>query len=110
MIYYYVKISVESKIQTEWVLWMMETHIPRVEATGRFKNCYFQQIIDPQPTPDKVDYLTVYECDSLENLRNYREKDAPQLMQEHAEKFGGSFEVQRFVGAPLKMPEGKIHI
>ena len=72
------------------------------------KNCYFQQILDPLPTGETVSFLTVYECESVERLRKYRENDAPKLMAEHEKKFGGSFTAQRFVGAPLRVPEGKV--
>lgn len=108
MIYYYVQISVNTAVQTDWIQWMMETHIPEVVATGHFKNCYFQQVIDPQPTNEKVEFLVVYECDSVDTLRKYRDNEAPKLMAEHEKKFGGTFEAKRFVGAPLRIPEGKV--
>lgn len=108
MIYYYVQISVDTKVQTDWIQWMMEVHIPEVIATGHFKNCYFQQIIDPLPTGETVSFLSVYECESVEKLRKYRENDAPKLMAEHEKRFGGSFTATRFVGAPLRIPEGKV--
>jgi hypothetical protein len=108
MIYYYVQLTIDTKVQTDWIQWMMETHIPEVVATGHFEKCYFQQIIDPLPTADKVSFLVIYECESLESLRKYSENDAPRLMEEHEKKFGGSFSVNRFVGAPLRIPEGKV--
>ncbi len=108
MVIYKVSITIDTEVQTEWLSWMMEEHIPEVLAAGYFTECKFYQVLEPSPTPEMVKFVVDYRCESVEKLRQYRENVAPELMNKHEERFHRKFTSAREVLAELKLHEGKV--
>ncbi len=88
MIIYSVTVSIDNDRAEEWRQWMQGTHIPEVMATGYFSGYTMHQILEPVVDPDRINYNVLYEIESLEKLREYQEKAAPALQQDHQKRYG----------------------
>ena len=92
-IIYSVTIAIQSDIESEWVAWMKDVHVPDVLQTGCFEQCRMYKLLDAE----KVDptYVLQYHCRSREDYQRYRENFAPALQKEHSDRFGGRFRGSR---------------
>jgi hypothetical protein len=97
MIFYNVTVIINKKVETEWLSWMKEIHMPDVMKTGFFNNSKIFKIVLPAHAVEEVSFLIQYECESLEQYIGYSENHAPKLQQEHTEKFSGMFTASRMV-------------
>lgn len=89
MIVYNVTLKIDHDIHEEWLQWMKAVHIPDVMKTGYFLgNKIFKVMIDEV---DGVTYSVQYNCHSLKDLEEYRERYASALQAEHSKKFAGKF-------------------
>ncbi|MBL8824670.1 MAG: DUF4286 family protein [Planctomycetia bacterium] len=87
MIFYRVTIILQPGIESEWVNWMQQVHIPDVLKTGYFEQCrMFRELEASEPT-----FVMEYQCRSLEDYQRYREQHAPALQKEHTERYAGRF-------------------
>lgn len=86
MIIYSVTISIDEKVENEWVKWMRQTHIPEVMATGLFVNCRFAKLISHQEE-GYINYSAQYSCASSTDLQNYKTNFAKKLQQKSLEQF-----------------------
>lgn len=91
MILYSVTVSLDADIYDDWKFWMIEHHIPAVMNTGFFSRYHLSRLLEPPPEPGLVTVNIQYECNSLEDYEQYREKHAPALQQEHTEKYKDRF-------------------
>jgi hypothetical protein len=89
MILYQVQIALDSPIETAWLTWMQEIHVPDVLRTGCFAACRIFRLSDSDRTEPV--YVMQYECDSLEDYRRYREQFAAALQKDHSDRFAGRF-------------------
>ena len=88
MIIYSVTVSLELEIEDGWLDWMQQKHLADVMNSGCFNQYRFHKIMEPVVDPERVSYNTLYEVDSLEKLDHYQKEFAPQLQQEHQDRFG----------------------
>ena len=86
MIIYNVTVSVEESIQSDWLQWMQEVHIPEVMATNFFTKAQINRVI-VQGDSDNT-YTIAYTCHSMKDLHQYQIKYAPELQQKHSAKYG----------------------
>lgn len=91
MILYNVSVNIEKAVESEWVNWMKNIHIPEVLSTGFFISHKFCKMNEPKQDDNSTTYCIIYECNSEEDLENYRINHAPILIAEHENKFGGKF-------------------
>ncbi len=89
MFIYTVRIKVNSEIESHWLKWMTEKHIPDVLLTGAFLKSLIIKV------PDSSEYIIQYTAPSREILDDYRKNHSPRLQQEHNELFEGKFSAQR---------------
>lgn len=92
---YNVTVSINADIETEWLDWMINTHIPDVMRTGFFlenKICRIHAFEEGGLT-----YAIQYVSKTMHDYERYQKECAPKLQQEHSEKFGGKFEAFRTV-------------
>lgn len=94
MIIYSVTISVDEKIEKEWVDWMRNIHIPEVMATELFLNCRFAKLISHKEE-GYVNYSAQYSCASSEDLDHYKMNFAKQLQQKSLEQFANQMHAFR---------------
>lgn len=88
MLLYNVTVSVDQRIEADWLRWMKNEHIPEVMNTGMFTMHRICRLVQPQPQPEEgVTYAIQYYCDSQELLNRYFEEFAPALQQAHAAKY-----------------------
>lgn len=90
MIVYNITIKIEPQIETEWIQWQKQEHIPEIMATGCFEKYRFYKLLE-QDEEDGITYIVQYFADS-ENLYNkYVAETAPILRQKALEKWGNKF-------------------
>jgi hypothetical protein len=89
MIVYNVTVKVNPEIHDEWLAWMKETHIPDVMATGLFTTYRMMRVIVNED--DGETYSIQYLAESMADVHRYQVNHAPDLQQEHAEKYDGKF-------------------
>lgn len=94
MILYNVTVNIEKHIEEEWVLWMKQTHIPDVLATGMFMENRFYRILHDSED-GSVNYSVQYFTDSMEKIMEYQHKFAQKLQDDVKAKFQDKFVVFR---------------
>jgi hypothetical protein len=87
MIIYNVTVGVDKEIETEWVLWMKEIHIPDVMRTKMFLSSKIYKVLTTD-NENSVSYAIQYSARSLAEIDTYLEKFAPALRDDVSKKFG----------------------
>jgi hypothetical protein len=90
MIIYNVTISLDAKIQAEWLAWMRQTHIPEVMQAGGFLQYKICRLLHPEPE-EGVTFAIQYTCDSMDILNEYTTNQSAALQKKHHDKFAGSY-------------------
>lgn len=89
MIIYNVTIKIEEAIAEEWLLWMLQVHIPEVMATGCFKEYrVFKVLVDDT---DGLTYSIQYLSENMTQYEHYKQVHAPALQKAHTDKYTGRF-------------------
>ena len=94
MIVYNITVKIDSGIETEWMHWMRQEHIPEVMATGFFSEYKFYKLLN-QDESDGPTYVIQYFTTAIENYNSYIEEQAPLLRQKAISKWGNKFIVFR---------------
>lgn len=95
MVIYNVTVNIEDAVHDEWLEWMKKVHIPAVMATGYFlENRLCRVMIDEESGRT---YSIQYSCASLEDLKEYQQREAPRLQKEHTERYKDRFVAFRTV-------------
>jgi hypothetical protein len=89
MILYNVTINIDEDVHEDWLNWMKAVHIPDVMNTGLFRSYKICRILAEEDGGKS--YAIQYFCESMEMLEQYQEKHAPQLQQEHTQRYSGKF-------------------
>ena len=90
MIVYNISTKINPDIETEWVQWQQQEHIPEIMASNQFIDFKFYRLIDPEQE-DGLVYILQYFSPSLENYRHYINDMAPMLRQKAFDKWGEQF-------------------
>jgi hypothetical protein len=90
---YSVTIVLQAEIESEWIAWMNEVHIPDVLRTGCFEQCRVYKVLDAEK--EEPTYVMQYHCRSREEYQRYRENFAPALQKDHSNRFAGRFRGSR---------------
>ncbi|WP_149274484.1 DUF4286 family protein [Pareuzebyella sediminis] len=90
MLIYNVTTNIDASVHDEWLLWMQETHIPEVLATGKFLNAKMSKILVKEEMGG-MSYSVQYTTIDYETLQKYYEEDAPKLRGEAQKKFPNKF-------------------
>ena len=85
MIIYNVTINVDESIHEEWLNWIKE-HIPKVLATGKFKEAKLTKVLVEEELGG-VTYSVQYRAFSREGLDAYYKEDAERLRNDGQKKF-----------------------
>lgn len=89
MVVYNVTISLDINVAEDWLMWMRETHIPDVMATGHFRDSKICRVHGEEE--GGITYAVMYTAVSQETLDKYQEQHSPRLEAEHTERFSGKF-------------------
>ena len=97
MIIYNVTINIKKEVESEWIKWMKEEHIPDIMKTNHFNSWKMFKILVPAGMPDEITYVVRYNTNSLEEYEEYARNEAPRLQSEHVEKYLGKFTASRAI-------------
>jgi len=86
MYIYNVTTNIDETIQSAWLQWMKEKHIPEMLATGKFSNAKMSQVLINEEMGG-VTYSVQYTTNSLETLHEYYKEDATKLREESMRLF-----------------------
>lgn len=86
MLLYNVTVGIDREIETEWLQYMKEKHIPDVLKTGMFVSNKIYKVLHDQED-GTVSYSVQYFAKSIEQINQYLEVFAPVLIAEHKKKF-----------------------
>lgn len=95
MIIYSVQITIQNEHENNWLDWMVRKHIPDVMATGYFYDFAIRKQLSPTPAEMHQVYAIEFRLHSLEQLEEYRNKEAPRLRSDSEKMFGGKFTAER---------------
>ena len=90
MYIYNVTINIDSSVETEWLQWMQEKHIPEMLETGKFIEAKMCQVMVEEDMGG-ITYSIQYTTDSKETLDQYYEEDAARMRQEGQQLFPNKF-------------------
>jgi hypothetical protein len=83
---YNVTVSVDEKIQSDWISWMLNGHLRDMLSTGCFLGFTFSELhTDAEMGPT---YTVQYELASPADFERYEKEFAQQMRQKGAEVFG----------------------
>lgn len=90
MYIYNVTINIDESMHEQWFMWMQETHIPDVLATGKFTSARMCKVITEEETGG-LTYAIQYTTTDKETLERYYKEDADRLRQDIMDRFAGKF-------------------
>lgn len=90
MYIYNVTTNIDKSIQTDWLKWMKEKHIPDMLATGKFSNAKMSQVMIEEEMGG-ITYSVQYTTDSVETLQEYYNQNATILREESSKLFKDKF-------------------
>ena len=96
MILYNVTIKVDWRIHNEWLIWMKNTHMPAVLATGSFYDARLMRLMETDDTEGPT-YAAQYFAHTEAAYQQYISEYAPQLRQAGIDKWGNAFVAFRSV-------------
>ena len=97
MILYSVTVNIEPDVELEWLRWMKDEHIPEVLATGLFVESKFYRLLSELTESQGTTYSIQYFAKSLNEVNEYLENLAPDLISKHQDKFPNKFVAFRTV-------------
>lgn len=90
MILYNVTVSLDQNIESDWLTWMKNEHIPEVMNTGKFiENKIFKLLSHEQD--GAITYAIQYFASSLDQVHDYQKNHAEALQAVHNEMFKDKF-------------------
>ncbi|MEN9699561.1 MAG: hypothetical protein RLZZ301_759 [Bacteroidota bacterium] len=89
MILYNVTVSVDTRIEHEWLAWMRQVHIPEVMQTGCFLECRVSRIHGEEEGGSSYSFM--YLAPNQAALDTYQQQHAPALQKDHAQRYQGHF-------------------
>lgn len=90
MIVYNVTIKVDHSINSGWLQWLQEEHIPDVVNTGCFTHATVLRLIDIDET-EGVTYAVQYHAKDKNDYNRYIEKHAEVMRKKGTDKWGNHF-------------------
>jgi len=90
MYIYNVTINIEESVHDEWLLWMKETHIPDVLATGKFLKAKMCKVLVEEEMGG-ITYSIQFTTIDKATLELYYKEDADRLRQDGNTLFAGKF-------------------
>ncbi|MCB9519552.1 MAG: DUF4286 family protein [Myxococcales bacterium] len=93
---YVVYVVIEGARATDWVKWMVHTHIPAVLATGCFVSASLVRDSEADGS-GRVGYRCYYRAATDADVDRYQAEHARRLQAEHSERYAGAFSARREV-------------
>jgi len=90
MIVYNITIKIDPQIETEWLQWQKNEHIPDIMATGFFAEYKFFRLLEHNDA-DGISYVIQYFSSSIEQCKKYIEECSSSLRKKAFDKWGDRF-------------------
>ncbi|UII77250.1 DUF4286 family protein [Flagellimonas sp. HMM57] len=90
MLIYNVTINIDESVHDQWLLWMQETHIPDMLATGKFSHAKMTKVLVEEETGG-VTYSIQYTTKDRITLEAYYKEDAERLRADAQKYFPNKF-------------------
>ncbi len=90
MYIYNVTINIDESVHDLWMVWMQETHIPDMLATGKFTHAKMCKVMVEEEMGG-ITYSVQYTTKDKETLQNYYREDADRLRQDGMKLFANKF-------------------
>ncbi len=87
MLIYNVTTHVEPSIETQWIDWMNNTHMPEMMATGKFIKILLLKVVTEDSSKGRS-YAAQYHCKNRSAFDAYLKEDATLLRKNAVKKFG----------------------
>ncbi|MBC7643436.1 MAG: DUF4286 family protein [Flavobacterium sp.] len=87
MIIYNVTTNIHESVQSHWLDWMQNKHIPEILATRKFSSARIVKVLIEEEMGGTT-YSVQYTTDSKDTLQKYYDEDAPAFRQEAIQLFG----------------------
>jgi len=88
MVLYNITVNIDFDVESDWVKWMKEVHIPNVMATKAFASNKMFKLLNEVPDANGATYSIQYFANNMAILDDYIANKAPALVKEHMDKFG----------------------
>jgi hypothetical protein len=93
MILYNVTINIDKDVETEWLNWMKNEHIPQVLQSGCFiEHKIFKLLVDEE---SGTTYAIQYFAATMDKVKEYQQNYAAGLQADHSMRFKDKFAVFR---------------
>ena len=89
MMLYNVTVSIDPAIESDWLKWMRETHIPDVMNTDCFDESRISRVHGEEQ--GGLTYAITYLCENQETFDRYQKDHAPSLQADHNKRYAGRF-------------------
>lgn len=86
MLLYNVTVGVDKDIESEWLQWIRENHVPGVMATGMFHDSRIYKILHDQED-GTVSYSIQFFAKDIAHVTQYLETYAPRIIAIHRDRF-----------------------
>ncbi|MCO6494095.1 MAG: DUF4286 family protein [Bacteroidetes bacterium] len=90
MFYYNVTCHADHSVETKWLTWMKQIHIPEVMQTGCFVECKILKVISPVHIEHGTSYAIQYLYRTPEDFEKYLAEHADILREKTSAEFGNS--------------------
>ncbi|MGB5818510.1 MAG: DUF4286 family protein [Saonia sp.] len=90
MYIYNVTINIDESVHDQWFIWMRETHIPEMLATGKFTHAKMCKVLVAEEMGGTT-YSVQYTTANKETLERYYTEDADQMRQKGMMLFPNKF-------------------
>jgi S-adenosylmethionine:tRNA-ribosyltransferase-isomerase (queuine synthetase) len=86
MFLYNVTVGIDKEVETEWIAWIKEQHIPKIMNTGYFLESKLYKVVS-QEDEGSVSYCIQLFSDKIEKIVEYLDKHTNTVIEEHRQKF-----------------------
>lgn len=90
MFVYNITVKIIPGIETDWVNWQKQEHIPEIMATGLFTEYRLYKLMDVEET-DGLTYVVQFYAESKLAYEQYLSVFAPALRKKSFDKWGDQF-------------------
>jgi Domain of unknown function (DUF4286) len=90
MLVYNITVKIEPGMETDWLRWQQEEHIPQIMATGLFTEYKFFKLLEQDET-DGPTFIVQYFSASRANYDRYIDEFAPGLRNRALSLWGNHF-------------------
>jgi hypothetical protein len=91
MIVYNITVKIAAAIETDWVQWQKQEHIPDIMATGLFAAYRFYKLLTDEPDEEGPTYVVQYDATDFVHYQRYIDAHAPLLRKKAFDKWGDQF-------------------